>query len=416
MISSLILSVMMTFIVFIFVVFVGNFSAGSLVYAVFLLFLFCGMTFSERKKKGSGVIYRRIFQTVFAVGFCIAFISDLFDERGSMAITTQAMSNAELPFCHIAIPQSLIPLLITKSIIFPARISGHYAAVASMIVIWFVCTITIGRGWCSWVCFYGGWEEGFSHVARKPRIRLLPKNKELREIHFGFFCFILLACICQMACIYCEWFCPFKLVTEYSPVNSIPSLIATILFVGLFVALVVVLPILTKKRTQCSSLCPFGAFASLTDRLSMFRIRIDTQKCTGCMQCARACPFSAIDIQTIQAKKGRPELTCAKCGECIAVCPQKAISYDFSFGKAGACSSRSAPKTVFGRAVQELLHPAQLFRFAAFSFAVVMSSDFMVKTLNLLFSFIGTCIGTAAGSSIGISVGAFIPALLGGAA
>ena len=128
MISSLILSVMMTFIVFIFVVFVGNFSTGSLVYAVFLLFLFCGMTFSERKKKGSGVIYRRIFQTVFAVGFCIAFISDLFAERGSMAITNQAMSNAELPFCHIAIPQSLLPLLITKSIIFPARISGHYAA------------------------------------------------------------------------------------------------------------------------------------------------------------------------------------------------------------------------------------------------------------------------------------------------
>ena len=38
------------------------------------------------------------------------------------------MSNSELPFCHIAIPQVLVPLLVTKNIIFPARISGHYAS------------------------------------------------------------------------------------------------------------------------------------------------------------------------------------------------------------------------------------------------------------------------------------------------
>ena len=347
---------MMSFVVIFFVAGMDGFSLASLIYSVFLIALFAGMTFSERKKKGSGVIFRRIFQTVFAVGFCAAFISDLYAERGSMAITSQAMSNAELHFCHIAIPQALLPLLVTKNIIFPARISGHYAAVASMIMIWLVCTLILGRGWCSWVCFYGGWEEGFSHVAKKPRIKLLPKNKELRELHFGFFFFIVLASLCQMACIYCEWFCPFKLVTEYSPVNSIPSLVATIIFVGLFVGLVIVL-------------------------------QIDTEKCVGCMKCASVCPFSAIDIKTIQDKKGRPEITCAKCGECVGVCPQKAISYEFKFNKCGCASS--APKTAFGRVVQELLNPAQLFRFAAFSFATIMSSGFIIKSLNLAFNLIG---------------------------
>ena len=212
-------------------------------------------------------------------------------------------------------------------------------------------------------------------------------------MHFGFFFFIVLASLCQMACAYCEWFCPFKLVTEYSPVNSIPSLVAAIFFVGLFVGLVIVLPILTKKRTQCSALCPFGAFASLTDRFSAFRMKIDTEKCVGCMKCAAACPFSAIDIKTIQEKKGRPEITCAKCGECVAVCPQGAIRYDFKFNAgrscAASCSNNAAPKSAFGRAVQELLNPAQLFRFAAFSFATIMSSGFMTKSLNLVFNLIG---------------------------
>ena len=393
MISSLILSAMMAFIVFFFVVLMHNFAPAAILYAVFLMFLFVQMTFAENKKIGSGVIYRRIFQTVFAVGFCIAFIADLIAERGSMSITSEAMSNSELPFCHIAIPQVLVPLLVTKNIIFPARISGHYASVASMILIWLVCTLTVGRGWCSWICFYGGWEEGFSHVAKKPRIKLLPRNKELREFHFGFMFFIILASLCELACIYCEWFCPFKLVTEFSPVNSIPSLIATIMFVGLFIGLVIVLPILTKKRTQCSSLCPFGAFASLTDRFSIFQMKIDTDKCSGCMKCASTCPFSAIDIKTIQEKKGHPEITCAKCGECVSVCPNKAISYEFRFNmKKSGCScgnKKNPPKTAAGRIIQQLLHPANLFRFAAFSFAVIMSSDFMIKSMNLIAGLFG---------------------------
>ena len=390
MISSLILCGMMSFVIFFFVVLSNSFSATSLAYALFLLFIFAGMTFAERKRAGSGVIYRRIFQIVFAVGFSVAFISDLYVERASMAITTQAMSNAELPFCHIAIPQVLVPFAITKSIIFPARISGHYAAVASMLVIWLMVTLTVGRGWCSWICFYGGWEEGFSRLGKKRRLNLLPKNKEIREIHFGFLLFIVLASLCELACVYCEWFCPFKLVTEYAPFNSIPAVIAGVLFIGLFLALVVVLPFLARRRTQCGSLCPFGAFASLTDRFSIFAMKIDAQKCVGCLKCAMACPFGAIDIKTIQDKKGRPEITCAKCGECVNVCQAKAISYEFRINlKKGACAcGKSEPKTAFGKELQALLSPASLFRFAAFTFSVIMSSGFMTKTLGIIVKFI----------------------------
>lgn len=382
MISSLILCFMMGILVLFFVPLMNNFSGPSVLYAIFLMYLYVRMTFSERKVKGSSSKYRHIFQVIFAVGFCIAFIADLYEARGSMAITEASMGNSELPFCHIAIPQVLLPLVITKGIIFPAQISGHYASVASMLLIWLVCTIVLGRGWCSWVCFYGGWEEGFSHVGKKRKINLLPKNKEFREFSFGFLAFIVLVSLCELACAYCDWFCPFKLVTEFSPINSIPSLIAAVIFIGLFLGLVVILPILTKRRTQCSILCPFGAFASLTDGISMFKMKIDTDKCTGCMKCAQACPFGAIDIKTIQDKKGRPEITCAKCGECVRACPEKAISVAFRFEHKCGCHEKS--KTKFGVVIQELLDPAQLYRFAAFSFAVIMSGSFMIKAINLI--------------------------------
>ena len=60
--------------------------------------------------------------------------------------------------------------------------------------------------------------------------------------------------------------------------------------------------------------------------------------------------------------------------------------------KKGACSCGS--KQEKKSALQELLHPANLFRFAAFTFSVIMSSGFMIKTLNLIFRFV-TSIGGA---------------------
>lgn len=380
MISKIILSSLMTFIVLFFVVAMNNFSVASILYGIFLIYLFSRMTFAKEKNKSK---YRIIFQTVYAVFFSIAFIGDLFDARGSMAITPGAMGNSELPFCHIAIPQVLTPFIITKNLIFPARISGTYACVSSMITLWIGFTLILGRGWCSWVCFYGGWEEGFSHVSKKKRINLLSKNKEIRDFQFAFFIFIVLVSIGEMSAVYCEWFCPFKLVTEYSPMNSIPGLIAGVIFIVLFFGLVVVLPVLTKRRTQCSSLCPFGAMASLTDRISLFKIKIDTEKCTGCLNCANKCPFGAIDIKTIKDKKSSPEITCAKCGKCVEVCPAKAINFEFGFSK-GCCKHKTA-STKFGKALEPLFKPENLFRFAAFTFGAIMSSSFSIKTINIIY-------------------------------
>ncbi|MBP5402214.1 MAG: 4Fe-4S binding protein [Treponema sp.] len=383
MFAEIFMCALMTLTVFFFTGLMNGFSAASVITAAFFLFIFYSMSYAEHKKKGSGVLYRRIFQITFALFFCIAFIGQLLDARGSMAITESAMANGEIPFCHITIPQILIPFVITKSLIFPSRITGHYAAAASMIAIWLCVTLTIGRGWCSHVCFYGGWEEGFSRIGKKKRLNLLSKNKEIRNFQMGFFGFIVLASLAEMAAIYCQWFCPFKLVTEFHPVTDIPSLIAAVIFIGIFLGFIIVLPVLTKRRTQCSAICPFGAFASLTDRLSMFSIKIDTDKCKGCLKCASVCPFGAIDITTISEKKGRPEFTCAKCGECIKVCEENAISYRFKFEKN---SCRPCAKTKIGKAVQEIMEPGKVFRFAAYSFAFIMGSSFFIDAINRIIS------------------------------
>ena len=381
---KVLLSALMAFVIYFFTISLRSADIITFVYAGFLLYIFISMIFTGNINK-----YRRIFQFVFAVLFTISFIGNLYDERGSMAITQNALFESEIPFCHLVIPVSIIPYALTKTIIFPARITGHYAAIVSMLVIWLTAVLTIGRGWCSWACFYGGLEDGFSGIGKKQRIKLLPKSKEIRYFHFAFLAFLVLMGIAFMSSIFCEWFCPFKLITEFTPIVDIPSLIATFVFMSVFIIFIVILPILTKKRTQCSLLCPFGAMQSLLDPVSIYKVVIDPNKCTSCMQCASVCPFNAIDIDTITQKKGRPEITCAKCGACIDVCPQKAISMEFSFSKALAkkCGSNVLnPDNKVQKFFIDLLNPKYVFMFSAFTFGVVISSMLSTDGMRRLIS------------------------------
>ena len=107
MIVSIVFCFLMSLVITFFVLAGNGFSLISIFYGIFLLILYSGMTFSEARKKGSSSIFRRIFLITFAVLFCISFIGTLFDERGSMAITNEAMASSELPFCHSLLQTAL---------------------------------------------------------------------------------------------------------------------------------------------------------------------------------------------------------------------------------------------------------------------------------------------------------------------
>ena len=95
--------------------------------------------------------------------------------------------------------------------------------------------------------------------------------------------------------VYCMWLCPFKAVSEYVAARNTVGLIQNAIFIVLFGALVIVLPFLTKKRTQCSFLCPFGAFQSLFNKFNVFDVRIDKEKCHTCVPLPECVPEYVAD-------------------------------------------------------------------------------------------------------------------------
>lgn len=268
--------------------------------------------------------YRVILFTTASVCFPVSFISTLFSLRGDfMVLTNEVIASCGVPFCHIVIPQTIVPALIKKEFIFPGSLGDFRYSIPMMIIIWLAVTLALGRGWCSWACFYGGLEDGFSRIKRKPLIQNI--SSKLLMLPFAILLATALTSAATLSPQYCWWLCPFKAVTEFPEISSVIRLIQTAIFIVLFAGLVIVLPILTKKRTQCSFLCPFGAMQSFANKISPFEIRIDTEKCSGCRKCMKGCSLYALDEKSIAA--GKTRITCTKCGKCVDHCPRKAVYY-----------------------------------------------------------------------------------------
>ncbi len=369
-------------------------STGTARLAAWIVFAGILALFFLILRSGEVSRYRRYFFVAIALLFFPEFIARLLEARGTMMLGAAEILKNETPYCHIVTSVVLLPWLVTGKVVFPA----NTGAIASMLIIWGTATLVIGRGWCSWACFYGGWDDGMSRLARRARVKIGVANKRIRYFGFAVLGFVGLASLGTLASVYCEWLCPFKVVTEFGAVDSLRSYVSFLMFVIIFFGLVIVLPFLTRKRFQCMSFCPMGAFQSLLNKFNLYRVRIDEAACSGCRICVDACPTLSLNLPEADGGKKAPIVTatCTRCGECMSACPKNAISYGYVFcrGKSFFGSRREKLEGKRGAAaavlrritatMDELLSARALFIYCGFFLGMVFLSAFGTGTVNRL--------------------------------
>ncbi len=358
--------------------------------SIFYTFFLIGITFLIYKT-GKVSRYRSIFFSLHAVLFAISFMASMIDERGSFILKNDDIANLKTPMCHIAIFMTLIPAIFKQILIFPTQlvissIHGFYP----IFFLWIVGSLTLGRGWCSFACFFGGLDELCSKIAPKAVINTESWNKRWRLFPFAFMIVLILWSFVAMKPTYCIWFCPYKATTEFLEITNFSTYIQAVIFITLFMGLVVILPLLTKKRTQCGLFCPFGAFQSIIGLANPYRVRIDRDKCINCKRCSQVCPVFAIQDEHI--KKGVVSITCTRCGLCMDKCSQGAIDYTF-IGKPVIKRDRQFSNRIIGWIVQtikEIFEPRTLFIFSGIFFGSVFLSSFVVDGIHRLIHLIAT--------------------------
>jgi polyferredoxin len=283
--------------------------------------LFMTSLFFMMMRTRSTYRWRRIFFVSLGILFPIGFIHNLVMARGTMGIPVEEMIAGRTPFCFMPIPFLILPAALTRTLVFPGSIASSSHGIATMVALWLALTLVMGKGWCSYACFFGGIEEGVAAIPKRAKIRKL--DPRLRYVPWAVLLAMVLLSLALFEPAYCMWLCPFKAVTEYVAARNALGLVQNVIFVLLFAGLVIVLPFLTKKRTQCSWFCPFGAFQSIFNKISIFEVKIDKERCKPCLLCQNACPNLSLSKESVA--RGETLLSCMKCGACVDVCPRQAI-------------------------------------------------------------------------------------------
>lgn len=340
--------------------------------AALLTFLFMVALFFAMVRTRATHRWRRVFFVTLGVLFPVGFVWELIALRGSMSIPIERMLGGDTPFCFLAIPMMIVPAALTRTLIFPGSVlptpTNPYA-IGPMIALWLSATLVLGKGWCAYGCFFGGIEEGASALARRARIRAVDPRWRLAP--WGVLAAVVLVSAATYEPFYCTWLCPFKAVTEFPEVRSAETVVQAGIFGTLFVGLVLVLPFLTRLRTQCAFFCPFGPFQALSNKLSVFDLRVDRARCTDCVTCRRACPTMVLDETAV--RRGVAGMSCMKCGACVDACPKGAMRWHVR----GTPLSAS-PETA-----------RLLYLYPAWAFATLFGGSIIAGSVQRLLGFLG---------------------------
>lgn len=122
-------------------------------------------------------------------------------------------------------------------------------------------------------------------------------------------------------------FSSFNNYTFYQTDATIRSLFS--FFGGIVMFLLVGYLAWKYGRTWCNTICPVGTVLGFISKRSLFKIRIDANKCNKCELCAGACKAACINSQESTIDYSR----CVDCYNCLEVCKRGALSYSPSCGK-----------------------------------------------------------------------------------
>ena len=103
--------------------------------------------------------------------------------------------------------------------------------------------------------------------------------------------------------------------------------VTTLSFIFALVALLLVGTLsLLRGRLFCNTICPVGSLLGLVSKYSLFKIKLDSEKCTSCGLCERACKSECISSKDKSVDYSR----CVNCFNCLDRCKkQHAITYRF---------------------------------------------------------------------------------------
>lgn len=187
--------------------------------------------------------------------------------------------------------------------------------------------LLLGRLICGWGCPFGLVQE-LLYKLPTPKLQRNEFTKKLSSLKYPIGIIFLIALPLLYYFMdgmgipaFCKFICPAGTLQAALPLAATNSFVRSnlgILFSWkLVILIIIVVASIFIYRPFCRFICPLGAIYGLFNKLSVFGIKIDMDRCIGCDKCMRHCKMDCTEVG---------DRECINCGECIKVCPTKAIS------------------------------------------------------------------------------------------
>ena len=195
--------------------------------------------------------------------------------------------------------------------------------------------VLLGRFICGFLCPFG-WLQELLHKIPSKKL----STKKLKPLTYLKYIILLLAVVLLPALavndvgmgdpFFCKYICPQGVLEGAIPLSlvneGIRAALGTLFVQKLFILLAVVALSILFYRPFCKWICPLGAFYALLNKISLFEIKMDEQKCVSCGKCAASCKMD------VDVRKTPNHAECIRCGKCITACPAEALCFHYGFG------------------------------------------------------------------------------------
>ncbi len=194
--------------------------------------------------------------------------------------------------------------------------------------------VLLGRFICGFLCPFGFFQD-LLYKIKTPKINV-PKriDKPLRYLKYA----VLLISVIILPIFlinqygmaqpfFCEWICPAGTLGGGIPLliknKALREAIGFLFNWKMGLLILISAASIFIYRPFCKYLCPLGAFYSIFNKFSFYKMSVDKLKCNGCKTCEKQCKMN------VEITKNINSLECIRCGECKKACKNGAIKSGF---------------------------------------------------------------------------------------
>nr|WP_270942619.1 4Fe-4S binding protein [Romboutsia lituseburensis] len=195
--------------------------------------------------------------------------------------------------------------------------------------------VLLGRFICGFLCPFG-FIQDLLYKINKPKLKVTSRiDKPLRSIKY----IILIVPVIILPIFltnefgtaqphFCQWICPAGTLEGGIPLliknEGLRNVVGFLFNWKITLLILTIVSSIFIYRPFCKYICPLGAFYSLFNKLSFYKMNVDSIKCNGCKSCERACKMD------IEITKNCNSAECIRCGDCQKACSKGAISLGFN--------------------------------------------------------------------------------------